>query len=86
MDETLLTFPCDFPIKVMGPAHDDFVVTVVSVVRTHAPGLDETRLEVRSSAGGKYTSLTCTITAESKHQLDTIYRALTSHPMVKVVL
>ena len=84
--ETLLEFPCDFPLKVMGESREGFAETVVEIVRMHAPDFDATTLEVRTSSGGKYHSLTCTVVATSKTQLDNIYLALTGHPWVKVVL
>lgn len=84
--DTLLEFPCEFPIKVMGETRDGFAEAVVAVVACHAPGFDATRVEMRPSSTGKYLSLTCTVTATSKAQLDDLYRALTAHPMVKVVL
>jgi len=58
----------------------------VALVRKHAPDLDDTIVEVRQSRGGKYLSLTITVRAQSRAQLDAIYRELTSHPQVKVVL
>ena len=84
--ETLIEFPCDFPIKVMGETHDTFSDTVVEVIRLHLPDFDATRVEMRASSGGRYISLTCYVYVTSKPQLDDIYRALTSHPSVKVVL
>ncbi|QSI76483.1 MULTISPECIES: YbeD family protein [Niveibacterium] len=82
----LLEFPCDFPIKVMGETRDDFAQTIVEVVQQNAPDFDATGVEMRASSGGKYISLTCTVRATSREQLDNIYRSLTSHPFVKVVL
>ncbi len=82
----LLEFPCDFPIKVMGETRDDFAYTIVEVVQQNAPDFDATGVELRASSGGKYISLTCTVRATSREQLDNIYRSLTSHPFVKVVL
>ncbi|ACT51778.1 HP0495 family protein [Methylovorus glucosotrophus] len=84
--DTLIEFPCDFPIKVMGETHENFSDTVVDVIRVHAPEFDATRVEMRASSGGRYISLTCYVYVTSKPQLDDIYRALTSHPSVKVVL
>jgi len=84
--DTLLEFPCEFPLKVMGEMRDGFAEEILRVVREHAPGFDAARMEMRASSGGKYLSLTCTVTATSKPQLDDLYRALTAHPMVKVVL
>ena len=85
-EQDLLQFPCDFPIKVMGERRDDFADAIVAVVRTHAPDFDPSAVEMRASSSNRYLSLTCTIKATSREQLDSLYRALTSHPMVKVVL
>jgi uncharacterized protein len=84
--ETLLEFPCDFPIKIMGERRDDFTQTMIGIVRRHAPDFDATRVELRVSSGGKYQSLTCTIHARSRMQLDALYRELTAHAWVKVAL
>lgn len=85
-EDTLLKFPCEFPIKVMGETREGFAEAIVEVVRLHAPEFDASRMDMRPSSTGKYLSLTCTITATSKPMLDDLYRALTAHPMVKVVL
>jgi len=84
--DTLLEFPCDFPIKIMGKAEDTFAEVVLSIVTRHAPDFDAARMEMRASSGGNYMSVTCTIVATSKPQLDAIYMDLTAHPMVKVAL
>lgn len=84
--ETLFEFPCAFPLKIMGLAHDELAQAVLEVVLRHAPDFDGATMEMRASSGGKYVSLTCTINATSKVQLDALYRELTSHPLVKVVL
>jgi D-alanine transaminase len=86
VDESLFEFPCDFPIKVMGKSHPDFVQTILALVRQFDAKFDDERIELRPSSGGNYVGLTCMINAESRAQLDDIYRALTSHPMVSVVL
>lgn len=83
---TLLEFPCDFPIKVMGARVDGFAQMVIDVVLTHAPDFDTGSVEMRPSAQGNYLAITCTFTATSQAQLDALYRELSSHPMVKVVL
>ncbi len=85
-EETLLEFPCDFPIKIMGARTDDFAQTVVEIVLRHAPGFAAETVEMRPSKAGNYLAVTCTIRATSKAQLDALYRELTAHPMVKVVL
>ncbi len=84
--ETLLEFPCDFPIKVMGARVENFAQTIVEVVMAHDPGFDPSSVEMRPSSKGNYLSLTCTVHAVSQAQLDDLYRALSGHPMVKVVL
>jgi putative lipoic acid-binding regulatory protein len=84
--DTLLEFPCDFPIKIMGERGDEFAQLMVEIVLRHAPDFDVARVEMRASSGGKYLSLTCTIRATSKPQLDELYRELSAHPLVKVVL
>lgn len=84
--ETLFEFPCAFPLKIMGLANDALAQAVLDVVLRHAPDFDGASMEMRASSGGKYVSLTCTINATSKLQLDALYRELTSHPLVKVVL
>lgn len=84
--ETLIEFPCDFPIKVMGKTHPEFASTIAGVIRTFDAGFDERAIETRPSSGGNYTGLTVTVRATSQVHLDDIYRALTGHPMVKIVL
>ena len=84
--ESLLKFPTEFPIKVMGRTQDGFAQAIVAVIRKHAPDFDPATLEMRASSAGKYLSLTCTIHATSREQLDDLYRELTSHPMVAMVL
>lgn len=86
MTETLIEFPTAFPIKIMGEARDGFAQAVVDIVLRHAPDWDAASIEMRPSRGGRYLSLTCTITATSRAQLDALYRELTGHPWVKVVL
>jgi uncharacterized protein len=84
--ETLIEFPCDFPIKVMGETHADFSAEIIKTIQGQLPSFDAANIEMRGSTGGKYISLTCTVHVTSKPQLDDIYRALTSHSMVKFVL
>jgi putative lipoic acid-binding regulatory protein len=84
--DSLLEFPCDFPIKVMGRREDGFADAVLAVVLRHAPGFAPASMEMRASREGSYLSVTCTIRAESREQLDALYRELTAHPLVKVVL
>ena len=84
--QSLLEFPCDFPIKIMGARVDGFAQAVIAVVLRHAPDFDPAGAEMRPSSKGNYLAVTCTFRAVSQLQVDTMYRELTSHPMVKVVL
>ncbi|HZX26147.1 MAG TPA: DUF493 family protein [Telluria sp.] len=84
--DNLIDYPSDFPIKVMGAAHEDFAATIVDVVLEYDPTFHIGRMEVRPSSKGNYTGLTVTVLATSREQLDDLYKALSSHPMVKVVL
>ena len=83
---SLLEFPCAFPIKVMGRTQDGFAQAIAEVVVRHAPDFDAATLEMRSSSAGNYLSLTATVNATSREQLDELYRALVAHPMVAMVL
>jgi len=84
--ESLLSFPCAFPIKVMGRRQDGFAQAILHVVQRHAPDFDAATVEMRTSSAGNYLSITCTINATSREQLDSLYRDLSSHPMVTLVL
>lgn len=84
--EDSIKYPCDFPIKIMGEKRDDFADTIADVIRLHDPLFDAATLGMRLSSKGNYLSLTATVNATSREQLDNLYRALSSHPMVKVVL
>ena len=83
---TLLEFPCEFPIKIMGARVDDFAQTVLEVVLRHAPDFDAGAMQMRPSSKGNYLAITCTVNATSQAQLDALYVELSSHPLVKVVL
>jgi hypothetical protein len=84
--DSLIEYPSAFPIKVMGARVDGFVEAVVALARQFDPGFDPATVEHRPSRAGNYLGLTITITATSREQLDGLYRALSSHPLVKVVL
>jgi putative lipoic acid-binding regulatory protein len=85
-EESLIQYPCQFPIKVMGQQADGFIEAIAVVARRFDPSFDATTIEQRPSSGGRYLGLTITITATSRDQLDELYRTLSTHPMVKVVL
>ena len=85
-DQTsLIEFPRQFPIKVMGNAHPEFEKNILETVRQHAPDTEPHHITTRQSSKGNYTGATVKVNVESKEQLDKIYRALTDHEMVKVV-
>lgn len=84
--ESALTFPTQFPIKIMGKRADGFAQAILDVVMRHAPDFDPASLEMRASREGNYLSVTATINATSREQLDDLYRELTAHPMVAMVL
>ena len=85
-EETLIEFPCDFLIKVMGETGEDFASAMTKLIQAHEPKFDASKVEMRASSGGRFISLTCEVYVTSKAQLDSIYRALSEHPQVKYVL
>ncbi len=84
--DSLIEYPCAFPIKVMGAHVPGFEEAMVAVVRQFDDRFDASLIERRPSRTGQYLGLTLTVNAVSREQLDDLYRALTGHPMVKVVL
>lgn len=85
-EESLIEYPSDFPIKVVGIMKDEFAQTIVELVVEHDPEFHSGKIEMRPSAKGNYLSLTLTIRATSRAQLDNLYRALSAHELVKFVL
>jgi len=85
-EETLLEFPCRFPIKAMGVDEDEFVAHVLNLVSQHCPDIDEEDIKTRPSSGGKYISVTVTVNAASQLQLDAVYYALTDSDRVLMAL
>jgi len=81
-----LEFPCAFPIKIMGRRQDGFAQLIADIVVRHAPDFDPATLEMRTSSAGNYLSLTATVNATSREQLDGLYRDLVAQPMVAMVL
>lgn len=84
--DSLIEYPSQFPIKVMGVNTDGFVPAVTHLARQFDPTFDAATIELRNSRAGNYLGVTITITATSREQLDDLYTALSSHPLVKVVL
>ncbi len=86
-EDSLLEFPCDFPIKVMGETQDDFDALIVEIVRRHClEDLPEGAVRSSLSRTGKYTAVTVTVRAHSRTQLDNLYRELSAHAQIKMVL
>jgi putative lipoic acid-binding regulatory protein len=85
-DDSLIEYPSDFPIKILGHTQNGFAQAVLEIVRRHAPDFDAASVEMKTSKKGKYLSLTCVIRATSRAQLDALYRELCDHPMVVMVL
>lgn len=84
--DTLLTFPCEFPIKIMGKSSLNFQAIVLNIIRKHAPSISEAAISTRYSKDFKYISITATINATSKQQLDALYSELSAHEEIMVVL
>lgn len=84
--ESLIEYPSQFPIKVMGLKVDGMVAAISHIAHQFDPAFDASTIELRESKGGKYLGVTVTVTATSREQLDELYRTLSTHPMVKVVL
>lgn len=85
-DSSLLAFPCDFPIKVMGRKQPGFAQAVTDIVVKHAPDFDLATVQMRPSRKGRYLSVTCIVRATSREQLDSLYQELCDHPAVVMVL
>jgi len=85
-DETFIEYPCQFPIKAMGLGTQNFEQVVFEIVQRHAPETQERALHKRESSNGKYLSITVTIEATSREQLDAIYMDLTAHELVLMAL
>jgi len=84
--ESVIEYPTDFPIKVMGRREPRLVQIIVDIVRRHAPDFDPATVEMRTSKKNSYLSVTCTVRATSRVQLDALYQELCDHPLVVMVL
>lgn len=84
--DTLLQFPCEFPVKAFGRNEDDFLGLVLEIVRRHVGDADLGAVEERASRGGRYVAVTVTIVASSRAQLDAVYRDLSGHERVEIAL
>lgn len=85
-EPSLIEYPSDFPLKILGHTQPGFAQTVLAVVKRHAPDFDDATLTMKPSKKGKYLSVTCVIRATSRAQLDALYQELCDLPMVVMVL
>lgn len=85
-EQSLISYPCHFPIKVMGTNAEGFLLAMAHVARAFDPDFDAATIEQRPSKAGNYLGLTLSVHVTSREQLDELYRTLTTHPMVKIVL
>ena len=85
-EQSLIEYPCRFPIKVMGAYVDGYVAALTHVAKSFDPGFDASSIELRPSKAGNYMGVTLSVYVTSREQLDELYRTLTTHPMVKIVL
>jgi uncharacterized protein len=85
-EQSLIEYPCRFPIKVMGGNTTEFVAAMVFIAQSFEPGFDTASVEQRPSKAGNYLGLTLSVHVHSREQLDELYRTLTTHPLVKYVL
>ena len=86
LTDSLIEYPSDFPLKIFGQQQAGFAQAVLEVVTKHDPGFVAASMEMRASKNARYVSLTCTIRATSREQLDAVYQELCDHPMVVMVL
>lgn len=86
LEDSLIDYPCDFPIKIFGQSQQGFTQAVIEVVSHHDPDFQAGTIEIKSSSKARYVSLTCTVRATSREQLDALYQELCDHPMVVMVL
>jgi hypothetical protein len=86
LKHSFVEYPCDFPLKIFGQQQAGFAQAVLEVVTKHDSGFAAASMEMRASKNARYVSLTCTIRATSREQLDAVYQELCDHPMVVMVL
>jgi uncharacterized protein len=86
LTDSLIEYPCEFPIKIFGLQQSGFAQAVLEVVNKHDPGFLAATMEMRASKNARYISLTCTVQATSREQLDALYQELCDHPSIVMVL
>ena len=86
LSHSLIEYPCEFPVKIFGQQQAAFAQAVLEVVTKHDPGFAAASMEMRASKNARYISLTCTVHATSREQLDALYQELCDHPSIVMVL
>ena len=86
LSDSLIEYPCEFPLKIFGLQQAGFAKAVLEVVNQHDPGYVASSMEIRESKNARYVSLTCTVRATSREQLDALYQDLCDHPLIVMVL
>ncbi len=86
LTDSLIEYPCDFPIKVFGQTQQGFIQAVSEVVLRHDPAFSAASIVTRNSKAARYVSLTCTVHVTSREQLDALYQDLCDHPLIVMVL
>ena len=86
LTDSLVEYPCEFPLKIFGLQQAGFAQAVLEVVNKHDPGYVASSMEMRASKNARYVSLTCTVRATSREQLDALYQDLCDHPLIVMVL
>lgn len=71
-------FPCEYPVKAMGPNTDEFIIKITEIVKQHAPEVSRNSVHCRASSSGKYQSVTVLVYAQSKDHLINIYQEIRS--------
>ncbi len=85
-DESLIEYPCDFPIKAMGLASEDIEAIFTGIVRRHLPHQQGLQIKRKDSKNGKYISITIILEAQNREQLDNVYRELSAHDKILMAL
>lgn len=85
-NESIIKFPCDFPIKIIGLNTPEFIAEIVQIVNSHHPEFSDDGLKTNLSGNSKFISITATVNAKSQDKLDDLYKELSQHPKIKMVL
>lgn len=81
-----ILFPCDYMLKVIGLATEEFESTVIPILNKHIPTLTETAITYNTSNSNKYLAMTVNFHAHNKEQVDALYKELTASSAVLMAL